>query len=69
MIKSGVVIFREGCFGIKYEFYGESFHQIGKIDTWQDMGASGTITYTYRIIGNIHDNPELLKGADDERKD
>ena len=62
MIKSGAVIFREGCFGIKYIFYGERFHRIGKIDKWQDMGASGSITYTYRIIGNIHDNPELLKG-------
>lgn len=27
----------------------------------QDMGASGTVTYTYEVIGNIHDNPELLE--------
>lgn len=68
-IDRGVVIFKDGCFGIEYQTaiarkYGweKTFHRIGTTDKWQDMSASGTITYTYEVIGNIYDNPELLKG-------
>ena len=59
----GKVVFRKGCYGIEYVLFGETklFHRIGEIGRWQDMGASGTITYKYQKIGNIHDNPELLK--------
>lgn len=60
----GVVIFEKGCFGIEHstEYGTRIFHRIGQTSEWRDMGASGIITYTYKIIGNIHDNPELLKG-------
>ena len=58
----GVVCFNEGNFCIKYEYWEkEEFHRIGQTDKWQDMGASGTVTYQYEILGNIHDNPELLE--------
>lgn len=62
----GVVLFKGGCFGVEYEYLPKissrkSFHRIGEIGRWQDMGASGTISYTYEVIGNIHDNPELLR--------
>lgn len=71
----GSVLFKDGCYCIKYETLPElrklcpqekptySFHRIGKVERWTDMGASGNITYTYIVIGNIHDNPELLKGG------
>ena len=63
----GEVVFRNGCYGIEYVLYGETklFHRIGEIGRWQDMGASGTITYKYQKIGNIHDNPEMLGGGED----
>ena len=57
----GEVCFDKGSFCILYEFYGrKKLHRIGKTDKWQDMGASGTITYSYEVIGNIIDNNELL---------
>ena len=58
---TGVVIFKDGCYGLKYttKWYGEIFHRIGKTEEWLDMGACGTITYTYCVLGNIHDNPEF----------
>lgn len=59
---TGVVCFNEGSFCIKYEYWKkEKFHRIGQTDKWQDMGASGIVTYQYEIWGNIHDNPELLE--------
>ena len=67
-LERGVVIFKDGCFGIEYQTavarkfgWGKTFHRIGTIGEWRDMGASGTITYTYEVIGNIYDNPELLE--------
>ena len=67
-VDRGVVIFKKGCFGIEFMSelakelgWDKQFHRIGSVDRWQDMGASGEITYTYEVIGNIHDNPELLK--------
>lgn len=63
-ITRGVVVFKKGCFGIEFSskyYTNKLFHRIGEIGEWRDMGASGKITYTYEVIGNIHDNPELLK--------
>lgn len=67
-IERGIVTFNNGCFGIEYlteiarKFgWDKNFHRIGEKSEWRDMGASGTITYTYEIIGNIHDNLELLE--------
>ena len=61
----GEVVFHNGAFCIKYKVWKTriDYHRIGKTDTWQDMGASGEVTYSYEIIGNIHDNPELLEAA------
>ena len=65
---TGVVCFNKGSFCVKYEYWGtEEFHRIGQTNQWQDMGASGIITYQYEILGNIHDNPELLGGAEDAK--
>ncbi len=59
---NGAVCFHEGSFCIQYKYWGKDrFHKIGQTDKWQDMGASGIVTYEYEIIGNIHDNPELLE--------
>ena len=58
----GEVCFDKGSFCILYELYGKKqLHRIGKTDKWQDMGASGTTTYSYKVIGNIYDNKNLLE--------
>lgn len=59
--KVGVVSFKNCSFGISYEFYGSRFHILGSVDEWRDMGASGEITYSYKVIGNIIENSDLLK--------
>lgn len=68
-VEIGEVVFSRGCFGVEYlsKLYkalghnDKSFHRIGKTSKWRDMGASGIITYTYEVIGNKFDNPELLE--------
>lgn len=58
----GVVFFSNGSWCIKYVAWADypASHRIGSTSHYQDMGASGTITYTYKVLGNIYDNPELL---------
>lgn len=63
--KVGEVVFKRGCYGIEYcpwESH-KSFHRIGIVGKWEDMGASGTITYKYYKLGNKWDNPELLQNT------
>lgn len=65
----GKVEFKNGCFGAsyfpewerKYSFGKWHFHIFGQVDKWQDYPASGEMKYTYEVVGNIHDNPEMLK--------
>lgn len=58
----GEVVFKDGCYGIEYipdyarKFAlktSKDFHRIGEVDKWQDMGASGTISYKYYKLGDM----------------
>lgn len=58
----GVVCFNGGGFCIKYKGLNtEIFLRFGQPEKWQDMGASGNVTYQYEILGKVYDNPELLE--------
>lgn len=49
--KNGVVVFREGSFGLLW-------HR-GKVE--QFSAFTSICNMSYKVIGNIHDNPELLE--------
>ena len=51
--KNGVVAFRDGSFGLVW--------YRGDIEHFNPFTSMCNITY--EVIGNIHDNPELLKGG------
>ena len=51
--KNGAVTFRDGSFGLLwYRGEAEQFNPF-----------TSMCNITYEVIGNIHDNPELLKGG------
>ena len=52
--KNGVVAFRDGSFGLVW--------YRGEIEQFNPFTSMCNITY--EVIGNIHDNPELLKGGE-----
>ena len=56
--QTGQVAFYNGSWCIRYLYWGYKlgFHRIGSVDSWQEMGASGTITYEYKKVGNIFDD-------------
>lgn len=54
--KNGAVDFREGSFGLVW--------YRGDIETFNPFTSLCNVEY--EVIGNIHDNPELLKGGEAE---
>ncbi len=59
----GVVQFIDGCFFVMVEksktyTFRHALHI--KNSVWKDMNANIPIEYEYEVLGNIHDNPELL---------
>lgn len=63
--KVGEVVFDKGKFLLDthYDLFGFIFRyrEFVEKDEWEDMGAHMEVEYTYEVIGNIYDNPELLK--------
>lgn len=60
----GEVVFKSNGARIKYaDDYankGYSYEDFAKNKFWQDGNASGEFHYTFSILGNKFDNPELL---------
>lgn len=49
-------------YGVIYKEHGcDAFHLFEKTSTYRDMGASELVTYSYEVLGNVFDNPELIK--------
>lgn len=63
MDHTGVVVFHKGAFMVKYKFCDfdrlHPLHLESKDE--QVVGATLHIDYTFEVIGNIYENPELLK--------
>lgn len=57
----GKVVFLDGCFVIEYNPYIMIRKRFIEKQTFQDGNANITVTYKYEVVGNICDNPELLK--------
>lgn len=62
MDHTGLVVFHKGAFMVKYKFYGfDRMHPLHfESKDEQDMGATLHVDYTFEVIGNIFENPELL---------
>lgn len=70
---TGVVVFKDSCFQIECDLWaaaigklfrlpdGKRYHKFGEFEKWEDMGVDGDVRYNYHVVGNIHDNPELLE--------
>lgn len=57
----GVVTLKNGCFGV-YNAKECSFHTLYlKTKITNNRGATIKVNYEFYIIGNVHDNPELLE--------
>lgn len=59
---TGVVTLQDGCFGVYNAKEYRRFHPLYlKREITHDMGATIKVNYEFYLIGNVHDNPELLK--------
>lgn len=58
----GTVIFDEGAFKLSINHpWGNSTNHFSKTDEFNDMGAKIELNNTYIVVGNMHENPELLE--------
>ena len=62
--KNGAVTFRDGSFGLLW-YRGEplEFTYCCYLPVEQFNAFTSMCNIVYEVIGNIHDNPELLKGS------
>lgn len=58
----GVVVFKDGCFGVEYYSYRTIFfHPLYKTkDEWKDMNATIPVNITFEVLGNIFDDSQIL---------
>jgi uncharacterized phage protein (TIGR01671 family) len=70
-IYEGDVLRKDDCFIGYVEYCAPLFYRV-PLDKWSiDHGVKETVVssgtfVTSEVIGNIHDNPDLLRGADNE---
>lgn len=54
------IIFQDGIFGFRQK-YSRGMSTLHKHETYNDGYCTVKIQITYEVIGNVYDNPELLK--------
>lgn len=57
----GTVVFLEGCFLVKYDESWMSLRKISGDEEFKDHNANIKDSWIHEIIGNIHQNKDLLK--------
>lgn len=56
-----VFIYKEFCIRLRDDHkVGRTYFPIQEYGKFRDMGAEITLSYKYKIIGNVHENPELM---------
>lgn len=58
--KVGVVEFSDGRFRLNVNGILSKYKDFVDEEEWDDMGARMKVKYTYKVIGNIYENHELL---------
>lgn len=62
----GVVVMENSAFRFKsFSRYGRESAPMEDTAVWADMNSGGTMHYKYKVLGNIHDEPWMVRELTD----